>query len=209
MFTMRFKPARILRLIKRYTKKYKVPAAVLLIVVVTIVSQVMPVRIPQTAYTPLLNVIASGESHGNYNAYFGHVGNDSIKFTDMTVGEVLQWQQTYIDQGAASSAVGKYQFLRSTLLSAAAKLHVSHEAKFDARLQDRLAIVLIEKRGSLDYAGGKITRDQFASNLSKEWASLPNVLGVNPTASYYTGDGLNAAHVSITQVYQAIDLLKS
>ena len=34
--------------------------------------------IPPAAYTPLLNVIADGESRGNYNAYFGNAGNRKV-----------------------------------------------------------------------------------------------------------------------------------
>ena len=60
-----------------------------------------------------------------------------------------------------------------------------------------------------DYAHGRISREQLAHNLSKEWAALPRVIGGNPDASYYDGDGLNKAHVKVDQVMAAITSLKA
>lgn len=160
-------------------------------------------------YTDLLNTIAQGESRGNYNAYFGNAGNKKIDFTAMTVGEVLEWQATYVAQGSPSSAVGKYQFINTTLKGLVDEMGVKHSERFDADLQDRLAIRLLERRGVQDYAHGRISREQLAHNLSKEWAALPRVIGGNPDASYYDGDGLNKAHVKVDQVMAAITSLKA
>lgn len=85
---------------------------------------------------------------------------------------------------------------------------VSHAGRFDANLQDRLAIRLLERRGVQDYAHGRISREQLAHNLSKEWAALPRVIGGNPDSSYYDDDGLNKAHVKVDQVMAAIASLK-
>ena len=159
-------------------------------------------------YTQLLDVIAQGESHGNYNAYYGNADNQSVKFTDMTVAEVLAWQDEFVGAGNASSAVGKYQFLNTTLEGLVNELGVSRTARFDAVLQDKLATQLIKRRGAEQYARGDISREQFAHNLSKEWAALPRVIGANPTASYYDGDGMNHAHISIAQVFAAVETLR-
>jgi conjugal transfer mating pair stabilization protein TraG len=163
--------------------------------------------IDPTAYRPLLDTIAKGESNGNYNAYFGHAGKPQMRFTDMTVAEVMDWQQKYVEQGAASNAVGRYQFMGTTLAGLVKQLHISKQAKFDEALQDRLAIALIERRGSLAYVQQKITREEFAANLAMEWAALPRVIGGNPHQSYYAGDGLNHARVSSDEVFKAIDKL--
>lgn len=159
-------------------------------------------------YTNLLNTIAQGESKGNYNAYFGNAGNNKIDFTAMTVGEVLEWQASYVAQGSPSSAVGKYQFINTTLKGLLNEMGVKHSERFDADLQDRLAIRLLERRGVQDYALGRISREQLAHNLSKEWAALPRVIGGNPDSSYYDSDGLNKAHVKVDQVMAAIASLK-
>lgn len=160
-------------------------------------------------YSELLSIIAEGESKGNYNAYFGHAGNTSIDFTNMTVGEVLQWQHDFVASGQPSNAVGKYQFIRPTLEGLVNELGVGRDGLFDEALQDRLAIHLLERRGVREYVRGHITREQFAHNLSMEWAALPRVIGRNPGASYYDGDGLNKAQVSIDVVLAAIDSLRA
>jgi len=159
-------------------------------------------------YTGLLNTIAEGESKGNYNAYYGSAGNSEILFTAMTVQQVLDWQQAYVERGSPSNAVGKYQFVRPTLAGLVREMNIKGDAQFDEALQDRLAIRLLERRGVRDYVRGRISREQLAHNLSMEWAALPRVIGGNPEASYYDGDGLNAVQVSIDQILAAIDSLR-
>jgi muramidase (phage lysozyme) len=167
-----------------------------------------PPYVDPTSYASLLNTIATGESAGNYNAYFGHSGNATVRFTDMSVEQVMQWQRSYVAQGSISSAVGRYQIIRPTLDRLVTQQHIDLQAKFDAGLQDRLAIALMERRGALSYAENKLTQAQFAANLAKEWASLPKVIGPDPAASYYSGDGVNESRVSIGDVYSAIGKLK-
>jgi conjugal transfer mating pair stabilization protein TraG len=170
--------------------------------------QAMQPRIDPTAYTPLLNTIAKGESNGNYNAYFGNTSNTAIHFTAMPVSDVLQWQESYVSQGSVSNAVGRYQIIRPTLAGLVRQLGINPKARFDQRLQDRMAIALLERRGSLAYVEKKLSREQFAANLSQEWASLPKIAGPNPQESYYASDGINKSQVSIQEVYEALDSLK-
>ena len=67
-----------------------------------------------------------------------------------------------------------------------------------------MAIALMERRGAVDFANDKISAEQFAANLSKEWAALPAVLGDRPTESFYAGDGLNQSRVSTDVVLKAV-----
>lgn len=156
-------------------------------------------------YSELLNVIAAGESKGNYNAYFGNTNNNKINFTDMTIDEVLAWQDEFVKNGQPSNAVGRYQFIRPTLVGLVRELKISGNEKFTPELQDKLAIQLLHRRGIVEFAKGEISLEQFANNLSKEWAALPKVLGENPSASFYDGDGLNKAHVSVEKILAAIE----
>lgn len=158
-----------------------------------------------TAYTPLLNLIARAESNDNYNAYFGNATNKDVKFTDMSVGQVLAWQSDFVAQGHASCAVGRYQIIDTTLTGLVHQLSLNEHQKFDAPAQDRLAIALLERRGSIDYATRKLSPQQFAANLAKEWAGLPRVIGGDPNASYYAGDGLNKSRTSVDEVMKAIE----
>ncbi len=158
-----------------------------------------------TTYTPLLHLIAKVESKGNYNAYFGHAGNSSIKFTKMSIAEVLKWQSKYVKQGSPSSAVGKYQIIDTTLKGLVKQLDVDTRQPFDQVMQDKFAAALIERRGAEAYVNGELTREKFAANLAKEWASFPRVIGKNAAASYYASDGLNKSLVGVDEVLKAIE----
>lgn len=164
--------------------------------------------ISPTAYAPLLNVIAKGESHGNYNAYFGNVSNSEIIFTDMTLGEVLEWQAEYVSRGNPSNAVGRYQFIQPTLEKLINKLNLNLDVKFSAQLQDRLAIALIEERGAVAFVNHKLSIKDFLHNLAKEWAALPRIYGDTPEASYYEGDGLNHSRVDSKAILKAAEEFK-
>lgn len=159
-------------------------------------------------YASLLGVIGAAESNDNYNAYYGNAANTTVTFTNMTIAEVLQWQQSFVQQGNPSSAVGRYQIINTTLASLVQQLNINVQQKFTPALQDTLAITLLERRGAVDYANKKITKEEFAAQLAKEWAALPKTLGATPEASYYAGDGLNAARVTIPEVLGAINLIR-
>ena len=157
------------------------------------------------SYKPLLELIAGVESKGNYNAYYGNAGNSSIMFTTMTVGDVMQWQKDYVAAGSPSSAVGRYQIISTTLSELVRDLGVEPHELFDEAMQDRMAVTLLERRGSVRYVNKEISGQQLAANLAKEWASLPKTTGENPNSSYYAGDGLNASLVGTDAVLGAID----
>ena len=160
------------------------------------------------SYQPLLTVIGAAESNDNYNAYFGNANNTSLRFTDMTIAAVQQWQREYIQQGNASSAVGRYQIINTTLNSLVSELRIDTKQPFSPEMQDRLAIALLERRGAVHYASSKIGREEFAANLAKEWAGLPRIIGENPTASYYDGDGLNKSRAQIGDALHAIGMIQ-
>lgn len=160
------------------------------------------------SYRPLLRLIGEVESANNYNAYYGNAGNDSIQFTEMTIAEVLQWQDEYVRQGGASDAVGRYQIMSTTLSETVQRLGINSNNRYDSTMQDTLAIALLERRGSKAYANGRLTRDEFAASLAQEWAALPKVLGDNPSSSYYAGDGLNRALISVEAIQKAIDPIR-
>ena len=158
---------------------------------------------PRTC-APLLALIAEAESKGNYNAYFGNAANKSTNFTEMTVEEVLAWQHRYVADGSPSSAVGRYQMLNGTLAGLVNEQGIDASQKFDKALQDSLAVALLERRGATAYVNKQITKEEFAAELSKEWAGLPRVTGENPEQSYYAGDRLNKALVDVGAVLGAI-----
>ena len=156
------------------------------------------------SYTTLLGLIGQAESNGNYNAYFGNSRNTKVDFTKMTIAEVLEWQKNYVAEGSPSSAVGRYQFINGTLEGLVDELDIHPAQTFDPPTQDKLAIALLERRGSEQYVNDEISQEEFAANLAKEWAALPKMTGKNPDQSYYAGDGLNKSRVEPKEILEAI-----
>lgn len=160
-----------------------------------------------SSYGPLLEMIAKVESKDNYNAYFGNAGNATIDFTNMTITEVLEWQQNHINEGNFSSAVGRYQIVNTTLQGLLANTEIDPNTKFDKSTQDYLAMKLLERRGAEQYVNQELTKEQFAANLAMEWAALPKVIGDDPSKSYYGNDGVNKALVTVGDVLNAVSVI--
>ncbi len=208
------KQNKIKRLYKKWLKRSKKLRYVLFaalgatVVLLYVVMNSSSFGVNAKSVRPLLDLIATAESNANYNAYFGNPASQSPKFTDMSVGEVQQWQAAYVAEGSPSSAVGRYQFLNSTLAGLVNEQKVDPKQKFDEKTQDKLAVELLERRGVVAYVNKQLTTEQFAANLAMEWASLPSVVGTNPTKSYYAGDGLNESRVSVDKVLKAVDAIQ-
>jgi muramidase (phage lysozyme) len=145
----------------------------------------------------LLEYIGKKESNGNYNILVG--GKTEPNLTNMTIAEVLEYQRGMRQRGHESTAVGKYQIIKGTLESLIKEGYASPSDRFNASIQDILATGLLKRRGLEKYQSGKLSKDQFADNLSKEWASLPYRTG----QSYYAGVGSNKSSGSRDQFMTA------
>ncbi|PZM83918.1 hypothetical protein DLH72_03060 [Candidatus Gracilibacteria bacterium] len=153
----------------------------------------------------LLDLISVFESGGNYNSLYGKGSQTKIKFTDMTISQVLQFQDSYVAKGSASSAVGKYQFIRKTLRACVQATGISLDTKFNEETQDKLGLYLLKLRGLDKFKSGQMSVEQFQLNLSKEWASIPKDSGGK---SFYAGDGLNAAHLPHKKIYSYLQNMR-
>jgi len=98
-----------------------------------------------------------------------------------------------VASGSPSSAAGRYQVIRSTLLEQKAELGLTGKELFDEKLQDRIATSLLNKRGYDQYLSGTMSEEKFMVSVAKEWASMPKDASGR---SYYHGDGLNKAGTS-------------
>ncbi len=179
------------------------------LVAYTIGSMNQRLQVDPVSTKPLLDLVARAESKGNYNAYFGNAGNTSITFTEMSVADVLSWQEDFIAAGHSSSAVGRYQIISTTLKGLVQQLNIDTNQPFNEAMQDRMAIALLERRGATEYVNIQIDGRQFAAELAKEWAALPKTVGDKPEQSYYAGDGLNKALISTGEVLQAVSAISS
>jgi hypothetical protein len=204
-----------IRRLKRRFKSHQfrfIAASLLLIIGIFIYAGYMATKrlsVDAASCQPLLNLIATFESGGNYNAYYGHSRNSTINFTNMSIADVMKWQNEYVANGSPSSAVGRYQIINTTLSGLVQRLGIQPHQKFDKGMQDRMAVALLEKRGANEYVNQELSKKEFAANLAKEWAALPKVIGPDPNASYYAGDGLNRSHIEPEKVFKAIDPIKA
>ena len=153
----------------------------------------------------VLDLIAVPESHGNYNAWYDNADQNDVDLSTLTLGEVRTLQQQLLDAGNGGSAIGRYQFVPSTLEDLTDRLGLSGSEPFTPALQDRLALVLARDAGVNDWIGGALPSDAFAYNLSKTWAGLPKDAS---NQSYHQGVGDNAARIDYTTVLERLAAIR-
>lgn len=140
----------------------------------------------------MLDFLAKAEwTNDNYNAVYSKANQSEIMFTEMTLREVLAYQDKFVRQGSPSSAIGRYQFMRYTIRDMAERYNISLDEKFTPEFQDNLAILKLNERWLQQFQKDGDVK-QFQRNLSAEWASLPKD---ESGLSYYHWDGLNHALV--------------
>ena len=163
---------------------------------------------PEKRLRPLMDLISRGE--GDYNAVNrGHAGDtpggiQRLKgqtFENFTVREVIQMQRWQI------YAVGRYQFIPSTLRFAVKHSSVDELDMFTPEVQDRLMAALIfYKRPAV---GAFIRGDHeligWALNeLAKEWASIEYRNG----RGFYDHIGGNRAKITRAEVSSVLQNIK-
>lgn len=152
-------------------------------------SYMMPLSLPQVV--SLRTLIASVEA--------GPAQYDAVVFsarikppkppTQMTLKEIFDWIDATPGQ---NHAIGRYQFIPTTLRAVMAEVGAPAAARFTPALQDRLADVLLHQAGLAEYMGGGMAQATFMNNLARIWAGLPNSSG----KSHYAGIAGNKAVMS-------------
>ena len=147
----------------------------------------------------LLDFIGKYESGGSYNKL---VGGKEIDLQNMTISQVLEYQKNMISSGHESSAAGKYQIIRQTLMGAVQGLGMNpNTTLFSQATQDKLGEYLLNQTGADKYLSGNMSEGQFAKNISGVWAAMPKDAsgrGVND------GIGSNKAGVSYSKFSNVI-----
>ena len=69
---------------------------------------------------------------------------------------------------------------------------LSRQTRFSPKVQDRLAVILLNDAGYQNFLTGKLSRCKFMRNLAKIWAGLPLKNG----RSYYHAYAGNRATIS-------------
>lgn len=141
---------------------------------------------PQAAM--IRDLIAQAEAgRDGYDAVqHGATRRPSRPPTQMTLGDVFAWIEATPGQ---PHAIGRYQFIPSTLARLVDILGAGPEESFSPQMQDRLADILLHEAGLAAFRSGRMTRVEFMNNLAKIWAGLPNSSG----RSHYHGYAGNAA----------------
>jgi muramidase (phage lysozyme) len=171
----------------------------------------MDPKIPAPA-AALLDFIGDIEAPEGYDTIYGNNQKRLHKpITQMTLDELIAKQREFTKK-YKSSASGRYQFMRNTLIDLKEKLNLTGTEKFTPNFQDRLGLTLLIRRGYRLFIEGKISRIEFGKRLAQEWASLPvlrSTKGAHRQAkrgqSYYVGDALNKSLISPSKVEAVLD----
>ena len=144
----------------------------------------------------LLETISSGESVVGERGYDVTYARGAVdpdwargrRLSEMSMSEVESLQRDMLRHPgnvANSSAVGKYQIIKTTLFGAkgtaekpekgsiAEQLGLKPEDKFSKETQEKIGVQLLKRRGLEQYQKGEITEEKFQENLAKEWAAIP------------------------------------
>lgn len=155
---------------------------------------------PQAAH--ILDLVGGHEAANNYNAVIGNTGSTQ-DLSKLTLNEVFSLQHQLVASGRESGAVGRYQFISSTLQNLVRDGGINpNTTLFTPQLQDQLALQLMKNRGYDQWKAGGLTDEQFAHNLSMEWASLPDPAAGG--ASHYQGVGSNRAGTTLGRFYRTL-----
>lgn len=134
---------------------------------------------------PLLNLIGHTEGTDRGQGYnetlsYGAYTGGPVNLVGMTLGGLDKLQTDMLrhpNNTLNSSAVGRYQIVRTTLRSIKQEMGLSDDELFTPELQDHMAMHLLERRGLSKWQAGRMTDEQFMAGLSAEWASLPRANG--------------------------------
>lgn len=156
-------------------------------------------------YRPLLDLIGKSEGTDRKRKYnetlaYGALTGGDVDLVSMTLDQVDALQGRMLAHPANkwdSSALGRYQIVRTTMRSIRKTLNLDGRLLYDAAMQDRMACFLLGQRGIDKWLAGRMKRDTLLHQLAQEWASLPKPDG----AGAYKNQ---RAHVTVAEVDRAL-----
>lgn len=152
----------------------------------------------------ILNFIARYESRGNYNIVVG--GQTVPELSKMTLNQVYDYQRQMVQSGKESSAVGRYQYIRKTLVDTAAQMGLDPATTvFDQKTQDAIATHTLRSIGLDKWLNEQMSDEQFLNNVAKIWAGIPTTSGI----SAHAGVGSNKAGTTAQNALAALQNIKT
>lgn len=170
-------------------------------------------------YRPLLDLISRAEGTAspkrNYNETLGYGAytGGNVHLVGMTLKQIDALQTSMLRHKANkwnSSALGRYQIIRTTIRSIKSTLGLSEGALFNEEMQDRMACFLLGQRGIDKWLGGNMKQSTLINNLAAEWASLPKWDGKGAYSTAGNGDlhKAQSARVSVGDVQKVLEEVK-
>lgn len=153
-----------------------------------------------------LDFISKAEgTHNNYEAIFSNGTQQDIKITQMSLREVLHYQQYTLLPTAWHTPVGKYQFNKETLEDYIDRFGFSLDQKMNVDFQDKIAMIKMKESGLDDFQSWKLSQKDFEKNIAWTWAGFPKDASGK---SYYDWIAWNRAQVAYNDYSQEISYLK-
>lgn len=208
--------------IKAVTKVIKQPVKVITQAVKAVDSVVADIG----SEDRLLELIARGEGttdsqahrQGYSNGYevtlaYGKYEDDKTRrITSMTLGELKAHQGRMLASPKNlynSSAAGKYQIVRKTLIGLQSQMGLDDSVMFSPTIQDKMAVRLLNGRGYQKFKAGTLSALDFQYNLSKEWASIEDPRNGYGKSYYPRGKVASARDPSHTKTTEMSAVLNS
>lgn len=147
----------------------------------------------------LLDLIASAEagSKGYDAVHHGAKIKPPALPSAMTLAAIIAWIEATPGQ---PHAIGRYQFIPSTLAYLIEADGVDTASTFSPKLQRRFAIRLLKDAGLDEFLGKQLTMEKFMDKVAYVWAGLPLATG----KSAYEGKAGNRATISFADYQQAM-----
>lgn len=155
----------------------------------------------------LLDFISASEGtdYNTQSSYINTTGGKPLQ--DFTIKQIFEIQNGMIAAGALSTAIGRYQFIQSTLESLVVSAGLDpNTTYFTPALQDKLALIDLKRRGLNSWLAGKESTTEFARSLSQEWASLANP---DTGTGFYTGQNARYSLTSFMEVLSEIQPIEA
>ena len=150
---------------------------------------------------PFLELVGAIEAPRGYDAITGYAPfRPDRPITQMTISEVMAWQDRIRAAGAEATAVGRFQFLRDTLEFLTRSYEVPQDTVLDRRTQDYLARVLLHRCGFYD---PDRPVPALGDCLAGTWAALPLLTGERRGRSRHAGVANNHARTT-PEVVEAV-----